>query len=364
MENKIPFLDVKATYTELQFEINNSVKRVLNSGWYIGGEEVSSFETEFAAFVDAKGCVGVGNGLDAITISLKALGIGKGDEVIVPSNTFIATWLAVSSVGAIPIPVEPNEETFNLDVTKLQASVTPKTKAVIVVHLYGQPADLEPIQLFCQDNQLKLIEDAAQAHGARYQGKRIGSHGSVVTWSFYPGKNLGGFGDGGAVTSNDLSLLEQIRILSNYGSPKKYVHQVQGFNSRLDPLQACVLRVKLRYLEVWNSRRKEIAKTYSEFLNNVQLPSVPNWADPVWHLFVIRHPNRQALMDHLRSRDVQTVIHYPIPPHLQSAYSGLGYVKDDFPISEKIHQEVLSLPIGPHLSEEQVRFVINQVQSF
>ncbi len=362
--NSVPFLDVAATYQTLKAEIDAAVQRVLQRGWYIGGDEVQLFEAEFAAFVDAKGCVGVGNGLDAITISLKALGIGTGDEVIVPSNTFIATWLAVSSVGAIPIPVEPNKNTFNLDATQLQSALTAKTKAVIAVHLYGQPADLEPIQKFCQDNQLKLIEDAAQAHGARYRGKRIGSHGDVVTWSFYPGKNLGAFGDGGAITSNNSSLLEQIRILSNYGSPTKYVHQVQGFNSRLDTLQACVLRVKLRYLETWNSRRKEIAKMYIQSLNTVQLPFVPNWADPVWHLFVIRHPNRQALMSHLQAEGVQTVIHYPTPPHLQLAYSSLGYSKGDFPIAEKIHQEVLSLPIGPHLSEAQVHYVVAKVQDF
>jgi dTDP-4-amino-4,6-dideoxygalactose transaminase len=364
--NKVPFLDVGATYQEIKKDIDISISRILEEGWYIGGAEVLSFEQEFASFVNADHCVGVGNGLDAITLSLKAMDIGSGDEVLVPSNTFIATWLAVTYAGAIPIPVEPLETTYNIDPSRLEAACTPRTKAIIVVHLYGQPADLDPILSFARRHNLRLIEDAAQAHGAHYKGEPIGAHSDAVTWSFYPGKNLGAFGDGGAVTSNDATLIEKVRVLGNYGSRTKYVHQIQGVNSRLDPMQAAVLRVKLKHLSEWNTRRARIAQFYIESLANLELklPEVPSWADPVWHLFVIRHPHRDSLRTYLENVGVGTGIHYPIPPHLQEAYRSLSISPNSLSISEALHQEVLSLPIGPHLSMQQASMVVKAVRDF
>ena len=367
---KIPFLDLKATYTELKYEIDTAVAEVLESGWYILGEEVTTFENDFANYTGAVQCIGVGNGLEALHLVLRAMGVGEGDEVIVPSNTYIATWLAVSQVGAVPVPVEPVEHTFNIDPSRLEAALTPRTKAVLPVHLYGQCADLAPIYEFAEKHGLFVLEDAAQAHGARYQRQRIGSHGKVgaaVAWSFYPGKNLGAFGDGGAVTTSDPDLAERIRVLANYGSRVKYVNDVQGYNSRLDPIQAAVLRVKLAHLDEWNARRVRIAELYLDRLKNhtsFALPSVSKDAEHVWHLFVIRTLERERLQTHLRERGVGTLIHYPIPPHLQTAYATLGYSRGSFPISERIHNEVISLPIGPHLSLELAEQVVRALLEF
>jgi dTDP-4-amino-4,6-dideoxygalactose transaminase len=363
---KVPFLDVGASYRELEEEIDVAIKRILNNGWYIGGQECNAFEFEWANFVYANHCVGVGNGLDALHLALKAMGVSAGDEVIVPSNTYIATWLAVSHSGAIPVPVEPVEDTYNLDPRKLEAALTPRTKAIIPVHLYGQPADLEPILAFARQHDLYVLEDAAQAQGARYQRQRIGAHADAVAWSFYPGKNLGAFGDAGAVTTNDPQLAERIRVLGNYGSKVKYVNDVMGMNSRLDPIQAAILRVKLAHLELWNVRRQEIAQRYLEAFagTNLILPVIPEFAEPVWHLFVVRHSRRDTFQTHLQTQGIGTVIHYPIPPHLQSAYAGLGWRAGQFPISERMHREVISLPIGPHMTPDQTDMVIEHVLEF
>ncbi len=351
----VHFLDLQSTYLELQPEIDKAIKRVLVSGWYILGEEVDSFEQEYAAYCDAKYCVGVANGLDALHLALLAMGIGAGDEVIVPSNTYIATWLAVSQCGATPIPVEPDVTTYNIDPLRIEAAITPRTKAILPVHLYGQPANLDAILAIARKHGLKVLEDGAQAHGARYKGKRIGAHGDVVAWSFYPGKNLGAFGDGGAITTDDPEIAERIRVLRNYGSRVKYVNDVKGFNSRLDPIQAAVLRVKLKVLDVWNARRAVIAHHYQNELENVglNLPFVPEWAEPSWHLYVVQHPQRDSLQKKLGEAGVDTLNHYPIPPHLQQAYASAGYVRNQFPIAEQMAKQLLSLPMGPHLLEQE-----------
>jgi len=289
---------------------------------------------------------------------LVAMGIGQGDEVIVPSNTFIATWLAVAQVGAVPVPVEPDTSTFNIDPTLIEGAITPRTRAIIPVHLYGQPADLDPILLIARRHGLKVLEDAAQAQGALYKGRRIGAHSDAVAWSFYPGKNLGALGDAGAVTTSDLDLAARIRKLRSYGSSKKYVHEMQGYNSRLDPIQAAVLSVKLNHLDEWNERRRKVAARYLDALGSsgLLLPVVPEWAEPVWHLFVVRHPQRDALQHALAEVGVGTLIHYPVAPHHQEAFSGMAGLS--LPISERIHAEVLSLPIGPQLAEsEQLRAI-------
>jgi dTDP-4-amino-4,6-dideoxygalactose transaminase len=361
----IPFLDLKSPYIELKSEINEAISRVLNSGWYIGGVEVEEFESEYANFCEAKYSVGVANGLDALHLGLLALGVGPGDEVIVPSNTYIATWLAVNQCGAIPVPVEPIEGTFNINPALIEGAISEKTKVILPVHLYGQPADIDPIIAIAKKYGLYILEDGAQSHGAKYKGKRIGSHGDAVAWSFYPGKNLGAMGDGGAITTNNTEIADKVRVLRNYGSRIKYVNEVRGFNSRLDPIQAAILRVKLKHLDVWNDRRKKIANEYANNITNSELilPIVPEWADPAWHLFVICHPKRDKFQKHLVGMGVGTLIHYPIPPHLQSAYSEFNDFKGKFPLAENLAGRVLSLPIGPHLSDGDVDKVIQDVNN-
>lgn len=351
----VPFLDLKAAYIELKNEIDETAARVLRSGWYILGPEVEAFEAEYAAYCVAGHCIGVANGLDALILALRAVGVGPGDEVVVPSNTYIATWLAVSECGATPVPVEPDEATYNIDPARIEASITPRTKVILPVHLYGQPADLDPILAIARRHGLKVVEDAAQAHGARYKGRRIGGHGDAVAWSFYPGKNLGAMGDGGAVTTNDAVIADKIRVLRNYGSRVKYVNEVRGLNSRLDPIQAAILRVKLARLDEWNERRRAIARLYDGALasSGLALPRVPEWAEPVWHLYVVRSPKRDGLQDRLASAGVDTLIHYPIPPHMQKAYANLGLTPDALPLAARLAAEVLSLPMGPHLTMEQ-----------
>jgi dTDP-4-amino-4,6-dideoxygalactose transaminase len=348
---EIPFLDVRATYLELKREIDGAIRRICESGWYILGPEVEAFETEFAAYCEAKFAVGVANGLDALQLALHALGVAPGDEVIVPSNTYIATWLAVSQCGATPVPVEPDERTYNINPALIEAVVTARTRVIVPVHLYGQPANLDPILAIARKHGLRVLEDAAQAHGARYNGRRIGAHGDAVAWSFYPGKNLGALGDGGAVTTDDPEITDRIRVLRNYGSREKYVNETRGFNSRLDPLQAAILRVKLAHLEEWNARRSAVAECYRRELRGAKiiLPSVPDWAEPVWHLFVIRHEKRDELLRQLSERGIGALIHYPIAPHLQNAYRESGWGKGAFPVAERMAREVLSLPMGPHL---------------
>lgn len=372
----IPFLDLGAAYRELQPEIDAAVARTLASGYYIGGPEVEAFEEEFATYCGTSHAVGVANGLDALHLTLRAMGVGPGDEVIVPSNTYIATWLAVSQCGATPVAVEPNERTYNIDPDLIEAAITPRTRIIMPVHLYGQPADMDPILAIARKHGLRVLEDGAQAHGARYKGQRLGAHGDAVAWSFYPGKNLGAMGDGGAVTTNDAQLADRLRVLRNYGSRVKYVNEVQGYNSRLDPLQAAILRVKLAHLDEWNARRQTIAARYQAAFELVitskarqstartVLPYVPAWASPVWHLFVIRTPQRDDLQQHLTEAGIGSLIHYPIPPHLQQAYAAMGLKPGSFPIAEAIADEVLSLPIGPHLAASDTDAVIEAVERF
>jgi dTDP-4-amino-4,6-dideoxygalactose transaminase len=359
----ISFLDLGAAYRELQSDIDAAVARSLASGWYIGGPEVEAFEHEFAAYTQAQHCIGVANGLDALHLALRAMDVGPGDEVIVPSNTYIATWLAVSQCGATPVPVEPDARTFNIDPALIEAAITPHTKVILPVHLYGQPADMDPILAIARKHGLRVLEDGAQAHGARYKGKRMGAHGDAVAWSFYPGKNLGAMGDGGAVTTNDPQIADRIRVLRNYGSRVKYVNEVQGYNSRLDPLQAAILRVKLAHLDEWNARRSIVAQRYQQGLAGcgLTLPHVPVWSEPVWHLYVVQHPLRDALQQALADAGVGTLIHYPIPPHRQQAYAPVGWRQGAFSLAERMADQVLSLPIGPHLSNDQVEEVIKHV---
>lgn len=356
----VPFLDVRAGYEELREEIDEAVARVLNSGRYILGEEVEAFEAQFAAFCGAGHCIGTGNGLDALHLALLAVGVEPGDEVIVPSNTFIATWLAVSYAGAVPVPVEPDKATHNLDPNLVEAAISPRTRAILPTHLYGQPADLDPLLDIARRHGLKLVEDAAQAHGAEYKGRRVGSHGDAIAWSFYPGKNLGALGDGGAVTTNDPEIAARVRLLGNYGSSRKYVHDLRGFNSRLDPLQAAVLAVKLRHLKDWNRRRAERAQVYSTALAELGPPTVPDWAQPSWHLYVIQSDDRDRLVERLRDDGIETLIHYPIPPHRQQAYSG-GVTDPTLPIADRLASRILSLPMGPHLMLEQTEWVADRV---
>ena len=360
----IPFLDLAAAHAELAAEIEAALLRVARSGWYVGGAEVEAFEADWAAHCGAAHAVGVANGLDALILALRALGIGPGDEAIVPSNTYIATWLAVSAVGATPVGVEPDPATHNLDPARIEAAITPRTRAILPVHLYGQPADLDPILALARAHGLKVVEDAAQAHGARYKGRRIGAHGDAVCWSFYPGKNLGALGDAGAVTTDDPDLAARIRRLGNYGSDRKYVNEVRGLNSRLDPLQAAALRVKLGRLDDWTARRRARAAQYLAGLadTGLILPHVPDWAEPVWHLFVVRTPAREALQARLASAGVGTLIHYPIPPHMQAAYADMGIAPGALPLARDLAAEVLSLPMGPHLTEAQAEAVVAAVR--
>lgn len=357
----IPFLDLGAAYRDLQPQIDAAVARVLASGWYILGPEVEAFEAEWAAYCGAAHAVGLANGLDALTLALRALDIGPGDEVIVPSNTYIATWLAVSGVGATPVPVEPDPATHNMDPERIESALTPRTRALLPVHLYGQPADLDPILTIARRNGLRVIEDAAQAHGAAHRGRRIGAHGDIICWSFYPGKNLGAFGDAGAVTTDDADLAARVTLLRNYGSRQKYVNEEAGVNSRLDPLQAAVLRVKLEVLDDWTARRRAIAALYTEGLagTGLILPHVPEWADPAWHLYVVRSLDRDGVQKHLTEAGIGTLIHYPIPPHMQQAYAWLGLAPEALPLGRDLAAQVISLPIGPHLTLEQAARIVD-----
>lgn len=356
----IPFLDLGAAYRELQTEIDAAVARTLASGYYIGGPEVETFEDEFATYCGATQAIGVANGLDALHLALLAMDVGAGDEVIVPSNTYIATWLAVSQCGATPVPVEPDPCTYNINPARIEAAITPRTKVILPVHLYGQPADMHAILAIARKHGLRVLEDGAQAHGARYKGERLGAHGDAVAWSFYPGKNLGAMGDGGAVTTNDAQIADRLRLLRNYGSRVKYVNEVQGYNSRLDPLQAAILRVKLAHLDDWNARRSAIAAQYQQGLAGcgLTLPHVPVWAEPAWHLYVVLNPQRDAIQKSLADVGVGTLIHYPIPPHRQQAYATAAFTAESFPLASCMADKVLSLPIGPHLCTADVAEII------
>jgi dTDP-4-amino-4,6-dideoxygalactose transaminase len=357
----VPFLDLRAAYMELRNEIDSAMLRVAGSGRYLLGENLQAFEEAFARYVGVRHCVGLANGLDALHLSLLALGVRAGDEVIVPSNTYIATWLAVSMAGATVVPVEPDIASYNLAPELIEAAITPRTRVILPVHLYGCPAAMDAIRDIAGRHGLFVLEDSAQAHGARYRGIRAGALGDAAAWSFYPAKNLGALGDGGAVTTDDDALADRIRVLRNYGSRTKYVNEVRGFNSRLDDIQGAILHAKLARLDEWNVRRGRVAKRYTDALlgTPLVLPSVPHGADPAWHLYVIRTADRDALRNAMTSSGVETLIHYPVPPHRQAAYANLGFAAEAFPVANRIHDEVLSLPMGPHLSEKEQQRVID-----
>jgi dTDP-3-amino-3,4,6-trideoxy-alpha-D-glucose transaminase len=363
----IPFLDLRSAYRELKIELDAAGQRVMESGQYILGAEVEAFEREFASYCGVKHCIGVGSGLDALILALRAYEIGPESEVIVPANTYIATWLAVSYVGATPVPVEPDLGTYNLDPGRIEDAITSRTRAIIPVHLYGQPAEMEAIREIALRHGLKIIEDAAQAHGGAYGGKRAGNLGDAAAFSFYPTKNLGAFGDAGAVATNDDDIADRVRVLRNYGSRMKDYNEVKGINSRLDPLQAGFLRVKLKHLEEWNARRRTVAQHYLEALHgcpDVILPRVARDAEPAWHLFVLRHFRRDELRKRLNEAGIGTLVHYPVPPHLSGAYASGGWKRGDFPLTEELANTVLSIPIGPHLRDDAIAYVIQALQAF
>ncbi len=360
LPNKIPFLDVGATYIELKTQIDDAIGRVLESHTYILGPEVQSFEDEFANYVSASHCVGVANGLEALRLALRAVGVQQGDEVIVPAHTFIATWLAATQCGARLVPVEPELDGFNINPTLVEAAITERTKAIVVVHLYGQPAQLDQILEIGRRHQIPVVEDAAQAQGALYKGVKIGSHSDAVAWSFYPSKNLGAFGDAGAVTTNRVDVADRVRVESNYGSKVKYEHDVLGTNSRLDPIQAAILRVKLRILDEWNTRRENIARIYSQKLEmkSIVLPSWATDRSSVWHLYVVQVNERDRIREALGKAGIETGIHYPIPPHSQLSYRD-EYGQLPLHRSVQLSKDVLSLPIGPHLTESMAESVVD-----
>ncbi len=361
---KIPFLNLQPAYLASKPGIDAALMRVANSGWFLLGKELTAFEADYARHCMARHCAGVANGLDALRLALCALNVGPGDEVVVPSNTYIATWLAVSQCGATPVPVEPDPATYNLDPARIEEAITPRTRVLLPVHLYGQPADVDAINAVAQRHGLAVLDDCAQAHGATYKGRRVGALARVSAWSFYPGKNLGAMGDGGAVTTDDEKLDSSIRMFRNYGSSIKYHNEVKGINSRLDEIQAAVLSAKLHDLDRATEERREIASRYLEGLKDTPLvlPKVPKWANPAWHLFVVRHPQRAELQARLERQGIGTLVHYPVPPHLQPAYSELGLSAGSLPISEAMHREVLSLPLWPGMTDVQIEYVIDTVR--
>lgn len=363
----IPFCDINSVHDELENELVETFRGVLRSGHLIMGEELTAFENEFAAYCDAKHCVGVGNGLDALALALRAKGIGPGDEVIVPSQTFIATWLAVSMVGATPVPVEIDEGQYTIDPNRILEKLTPKTSAIIPVHLFGLPADMDSINSIAKDFGLFVLEDAAQSHGARCNGVRSGKLGHAAAFSFYPTKNLGGMGDGGAVVTDDDNLANNLRRLRNYGSSQKYVHEIAGVNSRLDEFQAAVLRVKLRHLDNWNSKRIQLAARYAEGLRDISgltLPIVPPGREHVFHLYVVRTARRDALSEYLGKKGISALIHYPTAPHMQNAYAELKIDPDSLPLATQAANQTLSLPMWPQMTSSQVDTVVLHIREF
>lgn len=362
----VPFSSFIPMEEELNKELHDAFERVLKNSWYIDGREKELFEQSFSEYCDVSDCVGVGNGLDALTLILKALGIGTGDEVIVPANTFIATALAVSSVGAKPLLVDPKLSTFNIDADKIEEVITKNTKAIIPVHLYGLPCDMDLIMGIAQKHNLLVVEDCAQAHGAKYKGKKVGTFGVASGFSFYPGKNLGALGDAGAVISNDKKLIDTVRYLGNYGSDHKYHHIYQGCNSRLDELQAAFLYVKLKQLDRMNEDRRRIASMYLNGIKNanIVLPEVHSFCEPVWHIFGVRCDERDRLEKYLSDKGIKTNKHYPTPIHLQECYVGLGYKKGDFPIAEMISETELSLPMYYGMTDEETNYVIDVINAF
>ena len=362
----IQFNNFSFVTNKINQELKDAANRVIDSSWYILGKEVENFEIEFANYIGVKYCIGVGNGLEALHLILRAYGIGKDDEIIIPSNTYIATALAVSYSGAIPAFVEPNELTYNINPDLIEEKITKRTKAIIPVHLYGQSCDMDIINKIAKKYNLKVIEDSAQAHGATYKGRKCGTLSDASGFSFYPTKNLGAMGDAGAITTNDKDLAEKVKALRNYGSKEHYYNKYKGSNSRLDEMQAAILRVKLRHLDEFNNERKKIAKIYFDKLQNINLilPYIPEWANPGWYLFVVRSKKRDELQKYLDSRGIETAIHYPIPIHSQEAYEDLGYKKGDFPIAEKMANEILSLPLWIGLEKEIMGKITKSIKDF
>ncbi|WP_276903990.1 DegT/DnrJ/EryC1/StrS family aminotransferase [Faecalibaculum rodentium] len=362
----IPFVSFDKMHHLIKKELLGAFNNTLDSNWFIGGFRDKKFEDSFSEYLGSNFCIGCGNGLDALVLSLKSLGICAGDEVIIPANTFIATALSVTYVGATPVLVEPRKDTYNIDPSKIEAAITPKTKAIIPVHLYGQPADMDPIMEIANRHGLLVIEDTAQAHGAKYHEKAAGTFGDAGAFSFYPGKNLGALGDAGAVVTNDAELADKIRAMGNYGSREKYIHEFKGQNSRLDEIQAAFLSVKLPHLDTWNEERRRIANRYLSEITNpeVILPTVIDGVEPVWHIFAIRAKDRDGLQHYLEEKGIQTGIHYPTPIHLHEAYKDLGYKKGDFPIAEEISATELSLPMFYGLTDEQIDYVITVINEY
>ena len=363
---QINFVDLNKQYNLIKPEIDEAIERVIRNSSFIGGEEVSAFEQEFAQYCDAHYCAGVNSGTDALKFICMALDIKEGDEVILPVNTFIATALSVSSMGAIPVFVDCEDGTYNIDSKKIEKKITSRTKAIIAVHLYGQPAEMDSIISIAQKHKLYVIEDACQAHGAFYKDRRVGTFGIASAFSFYPGKNLGAYGDGGAVITNDADMTEKIKKLREYGQEKKYVHTERGTNSRLDGLQAAILRVKLRHLDGWNEKRRNVAACYYDNLKDLQIKLPITMADRnhVYHLFVIETDNRDELLQYMSQKEIFCGIHYPIPLHLQGAYRELGYKEGDFPVSERSASRILSLPVYPELKKEEIRYIKNTINEF
>lgn len=363
----IPFLSFHGMHDPLKKDILKAIEQVYDSHWYIMGNTLKQFEENYAAYSKTNFCVGVANGLDALIISLKALNIGPGDEVIVPSNTYIASWLAVSYVGARPVPVEPVDDTFNIDPEKIEAAINSKTKAIMPVHLFGQSCEMNRIMEIAKKQKLFVVEDNAQAQGASCDNKLTGSFGDINGTSFYPGKNLGALGDAGAITTNSEELAHKAAVIRNYGSQKKYFNEIKGINSRLDELQAAVLDVKLKHLNQWNRERAEIAGKYDKMLSGIgdlRIPLVSKNCTHVYHLYVIRTDKRDALQEFLKKQNIGTLIHYPIPPHLQDAYKDLSFRKGQFPLAEKMAGSSLSLPIYPGLNNEQISYIASQIKAF
>ncbi len=364
---QVPYLSFEYQNQLIGPALLDKTQRFLDAERYILGPEVSSFEKAYATYSQTGFCVGVANGLDGLIISLIALDVGFGDEVIVPANTYIASWLAVSQVGAVPVPVEPDSATYNIDPTRIEAAITSKTKAIMPVHLYGQPCDMASIMAIAEKHGLMVVEDNAQAHGAKYNGKLTGIFGQINATSFYPTKNLGALGDAGAITTNNPELASKARLLRNYGSGEKHYNDMLGYNSRLDELQAAYLNVKLPYLNTWNAGRRQIAQQYYDYLKEVPeiiLPFNIPGSEPVYHIFVIRTPQRDQLQVYLSQQGVETAIHYPVPPHRQKAYASLGYRKGDFPITENIAATCLSLPIWPGLTPDMIEYVCQKIKAF
>ncbi len=365
-KKEIPFVDLQAQYRDLCREIQIRLFKTIENCHFILGENVEKFEQEFADYCGAKYAVSTSSGTAALFLSLLSLGIGKGDEVITCANTFIATLLAIHYTGARPVLVDVDEATYNLDIQKTKAAITNKTKAILPVHLYGQPVDLEPLLQLAKEHNLKIVEDASQAHGAEYKGKKLGGFGNISAFSFYPGKNLGAYGDGGIVVTDEAEIKEKLLVLRNYGQKEKYRHLVKGYNARLDTIQAEILRIKLKYLDKWNEARRKNAQIYNSLLKGIDgyilTPQEMPYARGVWHLYVIRVKERDRLQRCLKESGISTGIHYPIPPHLQPAFSDLGYKKGDFPITEKVAGEILSLPMYPELKEDQIEYVAQKIK--